>query len=155
MAQILNGYYRPNDVESFHPRVAVWRTALSNWNFTDDTGAVGTYTLYTVTGDVYVQVTGLCQVALTGAGTIEVGIAGSTAAFIAQTTGTDLDQYESWQDATPEANPGAVTLETRTFQLANGEDIIFTIAGAVLTAGDINFMCRWFPVTDNGTVVPS
>jgi hypothetical protein len=137
MAQILNGYYRPNDVESFHPRVAVWRTALSNWNFTDDTGAVGTYTLYTVTGDVYVQVTGLCQVAVVGAGTIEVGIAGNTAILIPQTTGADLDQYETWQDAVPEVNPGPVTLEVRTFQLANGADIIFTIGGAVLTAGEI------------------
>ena len=155
MAQILNGYYRPNDVESFHPRVAIWRTALANWNFTDDTGAQGAYTLYTVTGDVYVQVTGICRVLLDsgGAATIEVGIAGNTAVLIAQTLATDLDAWETWQDATPEANPGPVTLETKTFQLANGADIIFTVGTADLTAGDVNFMCRWFPVTDNGNVV--
>ena len=135
--------------------VGVWRTDLANWNFAVDGGAIGTYAQFTVTGTVYCQVVGVCVDTLTsgGAATIEVGIAGNTAALIAQTTATDLDQYETWQDATPEANPGAVTLELATFQITNGADIIFTIGAADLTAGSINFLARWFPVSANGLVI--
>jgi len=98
---------------------------------------------------------GVCVDTLTSGGvaTIEVGIAGNTAILIPQTTATDLDQYETWQDATPEANPGAVTLELRTFQITNGADIIFTIGTADLTAGSIDFLARWFPVSTDGLVM--
>ena len=155
MPQILDGKSVNNDADSFAWNVGVWRTAVGNYNFTDDTGAQGAFTIYTVTGDVYVQVFGLCQVALTsgGAATIELGITGNTAALIAQTTATDLDQYETWQDAGPEANPGAVPIDARGFVIANGADVILTIATADLTAGDIDFVCRWWPISTNGNVV--
>jgi len=136
-----------------------WNIARGNWNFTDDAGgtaATSPFTVFSVTGDVYAQIYGLCQVSLTtggGAATIEMGISGNTAALIAQTTATDLDQYETWQDATPEANPGAVSLDARGFTLANGEDVIMTIATANLTAGDIDFFCRWWPMSEDGNVV--
>jgi hypothetical protein len=55
------------------------------------TGAVGATDLFTVTGTVALQIFGVCSVNLAGSGTIEVGIAGSTAGLIAQTTGTDID----------------------------------------------------------------
>ncbi len=155
MAQTLNGKYRPNDADSYAADVAQFRMSLGNYNFTDDGGGQGAFTIYTVTGDVYVQIFGLCQVALTsgGAATIELGISGNTAALIAQTTATDLDQYETWQDAGPEANPGAVPIDARGFVIANGADVILTIGTADLTAGDIDFCCRWFPISTNGSVV--
>lgn len=155
MPQTLNGHSQPNDANSYAGDVAVWRIARGNYNFTDDTGAQGAYTIFTVTGDVMVQVFGLCQVLLDsgGAATIEVGIAGNTAALIAQTTATDLDAYETWQDATPEANPGAVSLDARGFAIANGADVILTIGTADLTAGDVDFVCRWWPISTNGNVV--
>lgn len=153
--QTLNGYARTNDANSYAANVGQWRTAVGNYNFTDDTGAQGAYTIFTVTGDVYVQVFGLCQVLLDSGGVakIELGIAGNTAALIAQTTATDLDAYETWQDAAPEANPGAVPLDARGFAIANGADIILTISAAALTAGDIDFICRWWPISTNGNVV--
>ncbi|GAG40608.1 unnamed protein product [marine sediment metagenome] len=88
-----------------------------------------------------------------GAATIELGIAGNTAALVAQTTATDLDAYETWQDAGPEANPGPVDLTARSFVIANGADVIFTVGAADLTAGDCDFLCRWIPISVNGTVV--
>ncbi len=153
--QTLNGNAQPNDADSYATNVGQFRTAVGNYNFTDDTGAQAAYTIFTVTGDVYVQIFGLCQVALTsgGAATIELGIAGNTAALIAQTTATDLDQYETWQDAGPEANPGAVPIDARGFVIANGADVILTIATADLTAGDVDFCCRWWPISTNGAVV--
>jgi len=155
MPQTLNGHSQPNDASSYAGDVAVWRIARGNYNFTDDTGAQGAYTIFTVTGDVCVQIFGLCQVLMDsgGASTIELGIAGNTAALIAQTTATDLDQYETWQDATPESNPGAVSLDARGFAVAGGADIILTVGAADLTAGDIDFICCWWPISTNGNVV--
>jgi hypothetical protein len=155
MAQTLNGNYRPNDAASFATDVGIFRSARSNYNFTDDTGAQGAYTIFTVTGDVYIeQIYGLCQIALTSAGapTIELGIAGNTAVLIAQTAGLDLDQYELWQDATPETNPGVVILLGRSWVVANGADVILTIGTADLTAGDVDFHCTWRPLSNDGFV---
>lgn len=156
MAQTLNGHYRPNNAASYAVDVGEYRHAIGNWNFTDDTGAAGAYTLFTVTGDVMVHVFGICQVTLTsgGAPTIEVGIAGNTAAIIAQTAGLDLDQYETWQDAAPEANPGnVVTAMGAFFAVANGANIILTVGAAALTAGDVDFHCFWMPLSLDGNVV--
>jgi len=153
--QTLNGKQANNDAASFTADVGVWRTAVGNWNFTDDGGAQGAFTIFTVTGDVIVQVFGLCQALLDsgGAATIELGIAGNTAALIAQTTATTLDQYETWQDATPEANPGAILTTLTSFVVANGADIILTVGTANLTAGDVDFVCGFMPISTNGNVV--
>jgi hypothetical protein len=156
MPQVLNGKAVSNDADSYTPNVGIFRSARSNWNFTDDTGAQAAYTVFTVTGDVYIeQMYGVCQVALTsgGAATIELGIAGNTAVFIAQTTATDLDQYELWQDATPETNPGVVILLGRSWVLANGADVIFTVGTADLTAGDVDIHVTWRPLSVNGSLV--
>lgn len=155
MVQVLNGKTILIDADSIAQSAGIWRTAVGNYNFTDDAGAQGTFTIFTVTGDVMVSVAGICQVLMDsgGAATIELGIAGNTAAIIAQTTATDLDQYETWQDAGPEANPGPVDLTARTFFVANGADVILTVGAADLTAGDIDLLCRWFPVSTNGAVV--
>ena len=154
MPQTLNGYLVNNNSNSYSWDVGQYRHALSNWNFTDDTGAQGAYTIFNVTGDVSVfQIWGLCKVSLVGAGNIEVGITGNTAAFIAQTTAADLDQYELWQDATPEANPSIAILLARSFVIHNGADVIFTVSAADLTAGDIDFHCIWLPLSANSKVV--
>lgn len=155
MVQVLNGKTILIDADSIAVNTGIWRTALGNYNFTDDTGAQAAYTIFTVTGDVLVSIVGICQVLMDsgGAATIELGIVGNTAAIIAQTTATDLDQYETWQDAVPEVNPGPVDVTARTFLCAGGADVILTVGAADLTAGDIDFLCRWFPVSTDGAVV--
>jgi len=156
MAQTLNGKYRPNDADSYAVDVGQWRHSIGNYDFAADGGAQGAFTIYTVTGDVQLQIFGLCQTSLTsgGAATIELGITGNTAALIAQTAFDDLDQYETWQDAGPEANPGNVDAAMADFfVIANGVDIIFTIATADLTAGDVDFHCFWRPLSTDGSVV--
>jgi hypothetical protein len=157
MAQTLNGKYQPNDAGSYAVDVSQFRHAISNYNFTDDTGAQGAFTIFTVTGDVLITVTGLCQVAMDSGGvaTLALGIAGNTNKFIAITTATDLDQYESWQDAGPEVNPGVVDVfgGARQFLDANGGDVIMTVADADLTVGDIDFHAFWIPLSADGNVV--
>lgn len=129
--------------------------ARSQYSFAVDTGAQAAYTQFTVTGTVLVKVFGVCQTLMDsgGAATIELGIVGNTAALIAQTTATDLDQYEAWQDAGPEANPAPVDLTARTFVITNGADIILTVGAADLTAGVIDFYCLWSPLSAGATVV--
>jgi len=156
MAQTLNGQYRPNDAASYAVDVGTWRHAIGNYNFATDGGAQAAFTIFTVTGDVLLKVFGLCQTLMNsgGAATIEVGIAGNTAALIAQTLATDLDQYETWQDAAPEANPGNVaTAMGAWFVIANGADVIMTVATADLTAGEIDFHAFWCPLSTNGNVL--
>ena len=153
--QTLNGIPGVLQAASYAADVGVERIASSNWNFTDDTGAQGTFTIFQVTGDVYIQqIYGLCQTTLAGVGaTIELGITGNTAVLIAQTTAADLEQYEVWQDATPETNPGVIILLSRSWILANGADIILTVATADLTAGDVDFHCVWRPLSVDGKIV--
>ena len=156
MAQTLNGKYRPNDADSYAVDVGQWRHSIGNYNFTDDGGAQGAFTIYTVTGDVLMQVFGLCQVLLDsgGAATVELGIAGNTAALIAQTLATDVDAYETWQDNAPETNPGDVSTAFGSyFVVANGADVIFTVGTADLTAGDLDFHAFWRPLSTDGAVV--
>jgi riboflavin synthase len=136
--------------------VGQWRHSIGNYNFTDDAGAQAAFTIYTVTGDVALCVVGLCKVLMDsgGAATIELGISGNTAALIAQTTATDLDAHETWQDAVPEVNPGIVDLfgGSRQFVVANGADVIMTIATADMTAGDLDFHAFWMPLSTDGAV---
>ncbi len=137
-------------------KLADWQLARTQYAFADDGGAAGAFTLFTVTGTVLVQVFGVCQTALNsehGTATIELGIAGNTAALIAQTTATALDQYEAWQDAGPEANPAPLDLTARTFVITNGADVVLTVGTEDLTVGVVDFYCLWTPLSDGATVV--
>lgn len=155
MADMLNGVSQQfTDMQA----AGGWRLnrmARRTYSFAVDGGAAGTYTVFTVTGTALVQVFGVCQVSLTadGAATIELGIVGNTAALIAQTDATALDEFEVWQDASPEANPGAVDLTARTFVVTNGADIGFKVTTANLTAGVVDLYCFWTPLSANGSVV--
>ena len=136
--------------------LVVPRVEIGNYNFGDDAGAQGAFTIFTVTGDVLLQVFGICDVALLGAtATIELGVSGDTAGFIAQATATDLIADEVWIDATPTltkeiADPAAVP---RMWIVAAGQDVIMTVATADLTAGDIDFYALWLPLSTDGLVV--
>ena len=154
--QTLNGKAKRNDADSYAANVGVWRHAIGNYNFTDDAGAQGAFTIFTVTGDVMMRVFGICQTLLNsgGAATVELGIAGNTAALIVQTTATDVDAYETWQDVGPEANPGDVAAAmAKNFVIANGADVILTVATADLTAGEVDFHAFWMPLSTDGNVV--
>lgn len=121
-------------------------------------GPVGTVTLFTVTGAVRVRLVCICTESLVegvGGGTIEVGIAGATASFIAQATSTDLDTGDVWHDATPDAASElwSVTSVTAEKILGNGQDIIATIGTRNITDGTLVFSAFWTPLTSTGLVV--
>lgn len=113
------------------------------------TGATGASTLFTVTGDVALRVFALCSSDLTsgGAATLEVGIAGNTAALIAQTTATGIDAGEWWIDtsaASIEALPGMFLVSA---------DVIQTIGTTTVSGGTLKYYCTWIPLSEDGNVV--
>lgn len=114
------------------------------------TGATGATTLFTVTGVVAVRIFAVCSDDLTsgGAATLEVGIAGNTAALIAQTTATGIDSGEIWIDtaaATVEALPA--------IQILSGTNIIQTIGTTTVSGGTLTYYCLWLPISSDGNVV--
>lgn len=111
------------------------------------TGAVGTTTLFTVTGIVAMYVFGLCEVDLTGSGTLELGVAGSTAVLANQVAATNVDIHEVWHNSTL-AVGGTVGNAVHVID----QDVIQTIATNTVTAGRITFYCFWSPVSADGLV---
>lgn len=113
------------------------------------TGAVGATTLFTVTGTVSARVFAVASVAdLTGSGTLEVGIAGNTAAIIAQTAATVIDVGEIWYGVTPPT----VGVLPAILVLAD-TNVIQTIATNTVTAGTLTYYCLWTPVSSAGDVI--
>lgn len=120
----------------------------------DDGGTNDPYTLFTVTGDVLVRIFGVCTTLLAGAtATLEVGVAGNTAALIAQTTATDIDADEIWNDTSPAVGVDTLANITGPHVIVNGLDIIETVGTADITAGNIYYICLWRPLSPDGNVV--
>lgn len=113
------------------------------------TGATGATTLFTVTGQVALRVFALCSVDLTsgGSATLEVGIAGNTAALIAQTTATGIDAGEWWVDNAP------ATIEALPSQFLVSGNVIQTIGTTTVTGGTLKYFCLWTPISSDGNVV--
>lgn len=111
-----------------------------------------TTTLFTVTGTVLIRLLAVCETSLTAAAdapTLEVGVSGSTASLIAQTTGTNIDVGEIWHDATPDA---PVELSSVLTEKIISSDIILTIASGTVGVGQIKFIAAWYPLTLDGKV---
>jgi hypothetical protein len=115
----------------------------------DFNGTGNPATLFTVTGDVLISVFATCSVALVGAGaTIEVGVTGDTANFIAQTTASDIGIAEVWIDNAP-ANKEYFPTES----IISGTDIIQTVGTANITAGKLAYYALWRPLSSGASVV--
>lgn len=119
-------------------------------------GAVGTIDLFSVTGTVKAKIIAVCSTNLVsaGGGTLEVGVTGSTAGLIAQTTGTDIDAGEIWHDATPDSPIESSSISVEKI-IANGLDIFATVGTGDITAGAIKFMLLWKPVSQDGDILPA
>lgn len=119
-------------------------------------GATGTVALFTVTGTVIARVIAVCGTGLVsaGAGDIEVGGTGSTAALIANTTATNIDIGEIWHDATPDKGIELSSVGVENI-IAEGLNIFATIATGDITAGELTFFVIWKPVSYDGNIVPA
>lgn len=119
----------------------------------DHDGTGDPFTIFTVTGTVLVKLLAVCETNLTGdSATLEVGIAGNTAGLIAQTTATNIDAGEIWHDNSPDAGIELSSVLAERI-VANGADIIGTVATANITAGVIRFVAFWYPLSEGASVV--
>jgi hypothetical protein len=108
-------------------------------------------TLFNVDGDVEVIVFGKVKTAVESSGglTAEVGIAGNTAAIIAQTGKAHLAADKPWVDAS-QANPHALPAAV---MIASGANIILTTGTADAdVGGEIEMTCLWKPISSDGKV---
>ncbi len=149
MAQILSSFSRDAN------GVPIWTDGLVVSKSRAYTGAVGlgsqgAVTLFTVTGDVIANTFGVCSEDLEGdTATIEVGITGNTAAIIAQTTATDINNGTIWVDTGPATVESLPTAKI----LTGGTDIIETVGTAAISNGTLTFYCAWRPLSSDANVV--
>lgn len=124
----------------------------------NDGGDLDGGAIFTVTGAVRVQVFGICQTNLAGAGTHAVGIAGATTIFLPTEDAVDINAGDFVaNNATVGAYLilGVQTAANGNFPLylLNGQDIIMTIAGgASITSGVIDYYCIWTPWSTDADV---
>jgi len=111
------------------------------------TGAIGTTTLFNVTGTVAMYLFGVCEADLSGTGTLEIGVAGATATLANQQVATAIDIHEVWHNSTL-AVGGTVGNAVHVID----QDVIQTIASNTVTGGTITFYCFWTPVSPDGLV---
>lgn len=125
----------------------------------DDGGAKDGAAIFTVTGVVKCIVVGKCTTNLAGGATLEVGIAGATAIFMAQTTDTDVDAGKIWlHNATPATyyivGESEAAADNLPIYMLDGTNIILTVTGGTnTTAGVVEFYCYWTPISSDGNVV--
>ena len=109
------------------------------------------FDIFKVTGVVLMKVMAICDTDLVGASaTLAIGVAGSTASIIAQTTGTDIDVGKIWHDATPDSKIEASSVLGENIVAS---DVIGTVGTANITAGKIKFVAYWLPLTNGSSVV--
>lgn len=106
-------------------------------------------TLFTIAGGMvalklYARVT----TALVGAtATIAVGTTVSNATLIASTTATNLAVNEIWNDTSPDAGADVDS----TLKIVS-QSVIQTIGTANITAGVIEYVAVWKPITEGATL---
>jgi len=114
-------------------------------------GVAGTITIGTVTGRILITHGSIyCSTTLTdatAASTLELGVAGNTAAIVAQTTGLDIDSGDYWRDATPEVLTAPAITDVNV-----ASDIILTVASDTVTAGVLEFSFMWLPMSVDGNL---
>ncbi len=112
-------------------------------------GAVGTVAIGTVTGGIlFTHLTIRCLTDLTGAATLEMGVAGNTAALVAQLAdATGVDAGDFWIGTTTPAGVAAAIVD----KTVTG-NIILTIASTAVLTGSIEIVGYWLPLSDTGNL---
>lgn len=107
-------------------------------------------TLFTVSGGmVSLKLYARVVTAPVGAtATIAVGTTVSNASLIASTTATNLAINEVWNDASPDTGAEADS----TLKIVS-QSVIQTVGTANITAGVIEYVAVWKPITEGATLV--
>ena len=120
-------------------------------------GAVGTVTVFTVTGDVYLHtLTAKCSTNLGEAlatATVTLGTVNQPTRFIASVNSVDIDANEWWVSTTPTAYSIDLPDAMQSVIIGSGDDIIITCGTQATNAGVIEFVCNWEALSTDGTLV--
>lgn len=120
-------------------------------------GTLGTMPLLKVTGEVLMKIFGVASVTPVGAGTLEVGAAGNTAALIAQIAdATGLTAGKFFVGATAKGPLVDIFTDVTGPSIVSGKGATTTVdekaAGSNITAGNIYYICLWRPLSPDGNV---
>jgi len=138
------------------PRIATFTqadlTAATAW-----TTGNSPVTIFTVTGDVLVQVFARITTQITTTlnnGTLEAGVVGDTASLLVQDTadGTAFDAGDVWTLISAADDSSGQLADEWAF-VGNGADIVVTIGTNSVTAGGIIVYCRYIPISSGASVV--
>lgn len=124
--------------------------ALKELTFSNDTGTVP---LFTVTGDVRIELIAICKTSLASiaGANMRLGIVGYTNAILVDTLATELDANEFWNDQSP-TDEIQTSDRARRYDISNGNDIVLTL-DAQIDSGAITFYCYWTQHSTNGLIV--
>lgn len=117
-------------------------------------GAVGAIDIFSVTGTVALKMIGKCTTTLTiqAGSTIKIGTALTTAGLITQTNSDAIDVNELWHDASPDASVELTSVMNKNIVSQN---VIQTVGSDTIDTGVILFMGFWYPMSNDGLVVPA
>ncbi len=118
--------------------------------FSNDTGTVN---LFTITGDVIVQIIPIIATTLVPNTTanVKLGIVGNTDSMIVDSVSTDLVARGIWVDQTPDNEIESLE-RIRSYIITDGNDVILTLSAQVNT-GAITFYCFWTPLSTGSLVI--
>jgi len=123
-------------------------------------GAVGTFDLFTVTGQVLiVALAPYCTVDIAvdggaGVASMQLGIANATTLLIPTTTAVDIDAAKFWGGVAPDAYGVALPAELKDILIT--EDIkgeVTTTNAQLVNAGTLRFPLWWLPMSADGNLV--
>ena len=135
------------------------RTVAKNIDLSADHGlSASPVTEFTVTGNVMCRAIGCVatSVASTGDdGEIALGVSDDTDVLIpkAIANGTSLVAGDVWFDTTSGTKAGGWPDDGSWVVIAEGADIIMTIATATIGAGNINVYVQWIPLSSGASIV--
>lgn len=144
-----------NPITNFDNGIIVSKTIDFSIGTTGSTSSAP-YDIFNVTGVNLAKVWGVCTSGLAGANSsISVGFSGSgaTANLIAVTLATDVDTNEIWRSNTPDNSSLAFTLSNvPQVIIADGLDIVGSIAETDVSAGVIDFYCLYVPISNDAVI---
>lgn len=114
------------------------------------TGAVGTVAVGTVTGSILIEKGAIrCTTLLAsaGGGSVSLGTADNVDGIIEATLATEIDANEFWQDASPEVKVSPAIVD-----LAVCGNMILTVTTGDITAGVLEIVFYWLPLSDDGNL---
>ena len=138
----------------------IGRRAIKTLTFTGAAGAgqsASNIPLFTTTGNpLILAIRPICTTDLVsaGAGQLALGVTGATSLFIGATVATLIDAGEIWTETTtPAANGIALPAALKDIAIADNDEIVNTVSVGDITAGVIEYVVYWLPLSSGDTVV--